>query len=151
MKFWQFIIFVFVFVGIEFIYRFISPAAESYSTCSNTIRHQDERETVDEGSSNQKNEKNNFVKYNFLEVDYYNSVDSFTCLINDSFYSLGDYFGKYGKIVLIRPDAVFLHSAIDDFQFYVLTKKIYLTELERQKDYDSVQSESFRESSNVVD
>lgn len=150
MKFWQFLVFVLVFVGIEIIYRFILPSADSLSTCSNANRHQEENVPVDNDSSLQKNEKNNVVKYDFLEVDYYNSVDSSTCLINESFYSLGEYFGKYGKIILIRPDAVFLHSAINEYQFYVLTKKIYLTELERQKDYDSVQSESFKESSNVV-
>lgn len=151
MKFWQFLVFVLVFVGIEIIYRLFLPGTDSLSTCSNANLSQGEKETVDNESPLQKNEKNNVVKYDFLEVDYYNSLDSLTCLINDSFYSLGDYFGRYGKIVLIRPDAVFLHSAIDDCQFYVLTKKIYLTELEKQKDYDSVQSEKFRESSNVVE
>lgn len=136
MKWWQFLIFILLFLLCEFGYRYFLPSPSSSSASPEKEDLSSQAETRKEEEEEEKETDENRITYQYLEVDKYFKFDNNECWINNRSYKLNRNFGIFGRIVLILDDSVILSSAKKSNEFIILFTKEYLRDLERKKEVD---------------
>lgn len=136
MKWWQFLIFILLFLLCEFGYRYFLPSPSSLSASPEREDLSSQAEKRKEEEEKEKETDENRITYQYLEVDKYFKFDNNQCWINNRSYKLNRNFGLFGRIVLILDDSVILSSAKKRNEYIILFQKEYLRDLERKKEID---------------
>lgn len=146
MKWWQFLIFILLFLLCEFGYRFFLFST-SPSSASPLEDPSSEKETRKKEEIKDKELDEKTISYQYLEVDKYFKFDNGKCWINNRSYDLNRNFGSYGRIVLILDDSVIISSAKRNNEYFVVFQKEYLREIEQEKE---LEKKSFNSAGKIV-
>lgn len=151
MKWWQFLLFILLFISLEFFYKTFLDSSD-VSSCgfpgtqgdAPSVPGKQEKEKKEESKKDDKD----IISYRYLEVDKYVKFDNTLCFINDAFYDVDRNFGSYGKIIIINDDCVIISSARKNNEFFVLFEKKYLRNLEKEQENQNKSKDSFNSSIN---